>query len=141
GGAAQPHAATASPIPAAEANPVFAPIPEFRMGYDALSMLMAAARNFAFIGAPASASHNGAAAGSPTPQFNCYIYTANPGPVMAAPELTSLLTQSQPTYDQILASGAPRNIVADVVSHALQQSNPAKPQSLEQNEENVINLV
>lgn len=141
GGAAQPNGATAAPSPAADANPVFAPIPEFRMGYDALSMLMAAARNFAFIGAPGGSSNSAPTAGSPTPQFNCYIYTSNPGPVMAAPELTSLLTQSQPTYDQILAAGAPRNIVADVVTHALKQNNPAKPQALEQNEENVINLV
>jgi hypothetical protein len=140
GGAAQSQAASASPSPAAEANPVFAPIPEFRMGYDVLSMLMAAARNLAFI-APTGPGNSGAATGSPSPQFNCYIYTTNPGPVMAAPELTTLLTQSQPTYDQVLAAGAPRNIVADVVTHALKQNSPTQPQSLEQNEENVINLV
>lgn len=141
GGTAQSQTTPpASPAAGAEANPVFAPIPEFRMGYDALSMLMAAARNFAFIGAPTGANQNPTASGQ-TPQFNCYIYTSNPGPIMAAPELTSLLTQSQPTYDQMLASGTPRNIVADVVSQALKQGNPAQPQALEQSEENVINLV
>ncbi len=147
GGATQAQAAAAPQSPAAESHTMFAPIPEFRMGYDALSMLLAAARNFAFIGTPTaigtpSAGQSvGAAAGPANSSFNCYIYTANPGPTMAAPELASLLTQSQPTYDQMLASGAPRNIVADVVTHALQHSNPAQPQALEQNEENVINLV
>lgn len=147
GGATQAQAAAAPQSPAAESHTMFAPIPEFRMGYDALSMLLAAARNFAFIGTPTaigtpSAGQSvGAAAGPANSSFNCYIYTANPGPTMAAPELASLLTQSQPTYDQMLASGAPRNIVADVVTHALQHSNPAQPQALEQYEENVINLV
>lgn len=147
GGATQAQAAAAPQSPAAESHTMFAPIPEFRMGYDALSMLLAAARNFAFIGTPTaigtpSAGQSvGAAAGPANSSFNCYIYTANPGPTMAAPELASLLTQSQPTYDQMLASGAPRNIVADVVTQALQHSNPAQPQALEQNEENVINLV
>lgn len=147
GGATQAQTTAAPQSPAAESHTMFAPIPEFRMGYDALSMLLAAARNFAFIGTPTaigtpSAGQSvGAAAGPANSSFNCYIYTANPGPTMAAPELASLLTQSQPTYDQMLASGAPRNIVADVVTHALQHSNPAQPQALEQNEENVINLV
>lgn len=141
GGATQAQAAAAPQSPAAESHTMFAPIPEFRMGYDALSMLLAAARNFAFIGTPSAGQSVGAAAGPANSSFNCYIYTANPGPTMAAPELASLLTQSQPTYDQMLASGAPRNIVADVVTHALQHSNPAQPQALEQNEENVINLV
>lgn len=70
-----------------------------------------------------------------------YIYTANPGPVMAAPELASLLTQSQPSYDQLLATSEPRNIVSHVVQQILAQKNPTQPQALEQNEENVINLV
>lgn len=139
GAAATPGTTSPAGGAAMAANPAFAPVPEFRMGYDALSMLMAAARNFAFIGAPGSASS--APADPSAPQFNCYIYTSNPGPVMAAPELTSLLTQSQPVYDQILATGAPRNIVADVVTQALKQQNPTQPQALEQNEENVINLV
>jgi Protein of unknown function (DUF1631). len=136
-GGAAPVSGTASA--SMEANPAFAPMPEFRMGYDALSMLMAAARNFAFVGSPAGTA--GGVAGGATPQFNCYIYTTNPGPVMPAPELTSLLTQTQPTYDQMLATGAPRNIVADVVTQVLKQNNPAQPQALDQNEENVINLV
>jgi hypothetical protein len=137
-GGAAPVSGSPSATPT-DASSAFAPMPEFRMGYDALSMLMAAARNFAFVGSPAGTT--GATAGGATPQFNCYIYTTNPGPVMPAPELTSLLTQSQPTYDQLLATGEPRNIVADVVTQALKQNNPAQPQALDQNEENVINLV
>lgn len=124
----------------------FAPVPEFRMGYDALSMLMAAARNFAFIGNATPAGVPTGVMGAPPsastgPGFSCYIFTGNPGPVMPAPELTTLLTQSQPTYDQMLATGAPRNIVADAVHQILVQKNPTQPQALDQNEENVINLV
>ncbi len=137
-GGAAPVPSTASAA-SMEANPAFAPMPEFRMGYDALSMLMAAARNFAFVGSPAGTV--GSVTGGATPQFNCYIYTTNPGPVMPAPELTSLLTQSQPAYDQMLATGAPRNIVADAVTQVLKQNDPTQPQALDQNEENVINLV
>lgn len=129
---------------------------EFRMGYDALSVLMSAARNFAGGSAPQSSfTGHGAGATNVSSQsnhhatgqyagpggFNCYIYTGNPGPVMAAPELTSLLTSSQPQYDEQLATGAPRNIVADAVNQLLQQRDPARPQALEQNEENIINLV
>lgn len=136
----QPGASTGAPSASTSA---FAPLPEFRMGYDALSMLMAAARNFAFIGgssSPVGPIGSGPVA-SATPGFNCYIYTNNPGPVMPAPELTTLLTQSQPSFDQILATGAPRNIVADAVHQVLAQKNPTQPQALDQNEENVINLV
>jgi hypothetical protein len=141
GGAPQQPAGAAQPAAQAITS-AFAPVPEFRMGYDALSMLLSAARNFAFIGNPAPAGTSGAApANGGNPGLSCYIYTANPGPVMAAPELTSLLTQSQPTYDQILATGTPRNIVADAVHQILAQKNPNQPQALEQNEENVINLV
>lgn len=120
-------------------NNAFAPIPEFRMGYDVLSMLLAAARNISFVNTPSGTATPHAPVGNP--QFNCYIYTANPGPTMAAPELASLLTQSQPTYDEMLSNGTPRNIVADVVTEALKHHNPAQPQALDQNEENVINLV
>lgn len=138
-------ASTPPPPPGGEA----AGYNEFRMGYDALSVLMAAARNLAFAQPGASATvrepspsphNNGSTSGGRG--FNCYIYTNNPGPVMAAPELTMLLTQSQSGFDEQLAHSAqPRNIVADVVSQVLEHKNPKNPQSLEQNEENVINLV
>lgn len=143
-----------------DGNAPFAPqpnqTPEFRMGYDALGLLMAAARNLALArqadgqattqnvvnpsttAQPMHANHTA----SRMNRFNCYIYTNNPGPVMAAPELTALLTQTQPVFDQKLASaGEPRNVIADVVGQLLGQKSPGKPQSLEQNEENIINLV
>lgn len=120
---------------------------EFRMGYDALSLLMSAARSFA-AGAPQvpSAGSGPASPGSIAQRagsggFSCYVYTGNPGPVMAAPELTSLLTNSQPQYDEQLAAGEPRNIVAAAVNQLLVQRDPNRPQALEQNEENIINLV
>lgn len=130
--------------------PNMASVPEFRMGYDALTMLMTAARNLAFSGsvqqpggAPIGLSFGSTGGVSQSSSgLNCYIYTNNPGPVMAAPELTMLLSQSQPTYDQQLAtSPAPQNIIASVVQQLLTKKNPQEPQSLEQNEENVINLV
>lgn len=123
---------------------------EFRMGYDALSVLMAAARNMAFSGAPTAGSHpavntganySGGAAGVNTGYFGA-VFSQNPGPVMPVPELTSLLTQTQPNYDQQLANSArPQNIVADVVQQLLAQRNPEQPQALEQSEEDIINLV
>lgn len=139
---------------------------EFRMGYDALSVLMAAARNLAFTNPnqPGAAPQGQAPSGQfvPTQGYsnqgqggaglrisgdghggvNCYVYTQNPGPVMAAPVLTDLLTQSQPSYDQSLAAAArPQNIVADVVQQLLTQQDPQRPQALEQGDEDVINLV
>jgi len=142
GGSPQQPGAAQTSAPQVNTS-AFAPLPEFRMGYDALSMLMAAARNFAFIGGSTSATGNMGA--TPTvnaaPGFSCYVYTNNPGPIMPAPELTTLLTQSQPSFDQMLATGSPRNIVADAVHQVLVQKNPSQPQALDQNEENVINLV
>ena len=149
---------------------------EFRMGFDALSLLMATARNMAFGGAaPQGYPHQGypnqgqpnqgyanagvniqggvsqgVAGGTPyyaipaggyPAGYNYYLFSGNPGPVMAAPELTSLLTQSQPVFDQQLTSNQPRNIVADVVQQLLAEKNPQQPQALEQNDESVINLV
>ena len=142
------HSASESADPAN----YFGNTPEFRMGYDALNVLMSAARSFAYSGANSqhsSLNHNASGALPNNAMlttalpggFTCYIYTGNPGPTMAAPELTNLLTQSQPAFDQQLSSGAPRNIVADVVNQLLIQKNPTQPQALEQNEENVINLV
>jgi hypothetical protein len=141
GGTPQQPSATQTGTQTVTAS-AFAPIPEFRMGYDALNMLMAAARNFAFIGNPSPAGTIGVAPTANTaPGLSCYIYTNNPGPLMPAPELTTLLTQSQPSFDQMLATSTPRNIVADAVHQILTQKNPTQPQALDQNEENVINLV
>lgn len=158
-------AAAEAHIPAAEPQ-----AQEFRMGFDALSLLMAAARNLAFGlpmagGAPAmpvygaplqgmrgaapqqatagagASGHYGTYSFALPTGYQHYLFSANPGPVMASPELTSLLTQSQPVYDQQLASTQPRNIVADVVAQLLAEQNPQQPQALEQNDEYIINLV
>ncbi len=133
------------------------PSEQFRMGVDALSMLLATARNFAFGGSPQHALHGqpgvthqgshmsnamppGVFIGGGAPS-GYYFYSANPGPVMASPELASLLTQTQPTFDASLAEGQPRNIVTNAVQQVLAEKNPEQPQALEQTDENVINLV
>lgn len=139
GGADQPTSDNqiASPAPAQPS------IADFRMGYETLAMLMTAVRNAGvqapnqiYLGQPsakASPAHGG---------FTCYVYTNNPGPVMASPELTSLLSSSQPQFDQLLASsGQPRNIIAEVIQQLLAQRDPNTPHALDQNDENVINLV
>lgn len=118
-------------------------IADFRMGYETLAMLMTAVRS-AGVQAP-NQIYMGQPGGNVNPTnngFTCYVYTNNPGPVMASPELTSLLSSSQPQFDQQLAtSGQPRNIIAEVVQQLLAQSDPNTPHALEQNDENVINLV
>lgn len=107
-----------------------APPIDFRMGYDALNALMAAARSLVIN----QAGQGGNLLG--------YFYTGNPGPVMASPELTALLTSSQTAYDQQLAAAnTPRNIITEVMQQLLKQNNPKEPQALEQNDENIINLV
>lgn len=139
------------------------PAQEFRMGFDALSLIMAAARNLAFgppsqSGAPAygapmtgapqnpqghqayGESHGTYSYTLPT-GYNCLVFSANPGPVMASPELTSLLTQTQAQYDSQLTGATPRNIVAEAVAQLLAEKDPQSPQALEQRDEYVINLV
>lgn len=127
-------------------SPLFGSPAEFRLGYDALNMIMAATRGYASTTAPnGTASTQYYSAGNSTAigsnRFGRYVYTGNPGPAMAAPELTSLLTQTQPSFDQQLASGTPRNIVVTAINQLLAQKNPDQPQALAQNEENIINLV
>jgi Protein of unknown function (DUF1631) len=128
--------------------------PEFRLNVDNLGGLMSAARNFGELvrfsldnpnyDATPNSNHQPYLAtayiGGPG-GFTCYVYTTNPGPVMPAQELASLLTQSQPIFDQELASTEPRNIIADAVNQLLIQKDPEQPQALAPTEENVINLV
>lgn len=100
-----------------------------QLDYSALTTLMAAAR---------------LAKGSPQPgiaPINCFIFTSNPGPLMAQPELASQLTGSQPLIDRQLSDDAPKNIIGYAVQNLLAKKNPAAPQSLNQSEEDVINLV
>jgi len=71
-----------------------------------------------------------------------YLYSSNPGPVMASPELASLLTKTQPIVDRQLTSGdTPKNVVTDLVHQLLSKQNPDTPQALEQADEDVINLI
>lgn len=174
GGAQQGEADESAQQHAAQQEAAYqeAPAQEFRLGYDALSLLMATARNLAFgiptqgmpqqggpvqgatqafypgaQGLPGQGAQGygvpyGVNMGTLPSGYNCYLYSANPGPIMASPELTSMLTQSQPIFDQQFVSNAqPRNIVGDVVQQVLAEKNPQEPQKLDQNDENVINLV
>lgn len=80
--------------------------------------------------------------GVPNPGgYTYYLYSSNPGPVMPPPELSSLLTKTQPLVDRQLAGVEPRNIVADIINQLLAKRNPEAPQALEQTEEDIINLV
>src|SRR5690606_34456318 len=94
--------------------------------------------------ASARAAQSGMFAASGTPNANgytYYLYSSNPGPVMQPPELSSLLTKTQPLVDRQLAGVEPRNIVADIINQLLAKRDPQVPQALEQTEEDVINLV
>ncbi len=99
--------------------------PHFNLSLDALTALMAAVRG------------SGSASGN---TVNCYVFTNNPGPVMSAPKLASLLTRSQLMADRQL-SKEPKNIVPQVVSALLAKANADAPQALEQADETIINLV
>lgn len=75
------------------------------------------------------------------PVVNCYIVTAgNPGPIMTAPQLTSLLTRSQLLTDRQLSKG-PKNLVPQVVNGLLRKADIDAPQALDNTNEAVINLV
>lgn len=106
----------------------------FTMDIDSLNALMASAR--------ASHSNLFASAGSQTSgPHTYYLYSSNPGPTMALPELVTLLTKSQPLVDRQLSSLQPKNIVADVINQLLSKRDPHTPQALNQLDEDVINLV
>lgn len=72
---------------------------------------------------------------------NYYFYADNPGPVMEAKNLASLLTNKQPVVDHKISHSAPRNILPELVNELLSKKNPDAPQALEQPEEDTINLV
>ncbi len=119
---------------------------EFRMGFDALTMLMATARNMAFTGnvsAPTGINNTISAGGMVQQPVagGYYVFSSNPGPLMASPELTSQLTQSQSHFESALDTQPRQNIVASAVQHILAEKDPEKPSAVEQEDENVINLV
>ncbi len=123
----RPQAGAAMAAPATRNTPA-AP---FSLNPAALGILMAAARNASY-----GSSHQGRA-----PAINCYIYTANPGPVMPHAELSQLLTLAQQKIEQTLSSDLPRNMIGEIVSDLLASNDAAEPQALQQADEDVINLV
>ncbi len=74
-------------------------------------------------------------------KFQYFTYANNPGPLMASPELATLLSKTQSIIDQQLATNAPKNLVGEVVKQLLAKQDPSTPQSLEQPDEDIINLV
>jgi hypothetical protein len=103
----------------------------FAMSQDAISVLLAAARQ--------AASHRQTQGLAPA--INCFIYTNNPGPLMASSELAHLLTNNQKAVEEKLAQEAPRNLIGDIVTDLLASNDPTQPHSLAQADEDVINLV
>lgn len=103
--------------------------PGFNVTLETLSALMNAARS------AAQTRSDGAA-----PVVNYFVFTANPGPEMGAPELAALLTRTQLLADRQLAQG-PRNIVGLIVKKLLTRANAQVPQSLTETNETIINLV
>lgn len=106
----------------------------FNLDLGALTNLMASARaaQHGLFSANGAANQNG---------YTYYLYSSNPGPVMQPPELSSLLTKTQPLVDRQLAGVEPRNIVADIINQLLAKRDPETPQALAQTEEDIINLV
>lgn len=130
---AQEEKAAQADSAAAETAPKETPV-HFNLDLNTLTNLMASAR--------AAQSGMFGTSSSPNPNgYTYYLYSSNPGPVMQPPELSSLLTKTQPLVDRQLAGVEPRNIVADIINQLLAKRDPLVPQALEQTEEDVINLV
>lgn len=72
---------------------------------------------------------------------NYYFYANNPGPAIAAQDLASILTTKQPVVDHRMARSEPKVVLRDLVNELLQKNNPATPNSLNQTDEDTINLV
>ena len=137
---AQPEAPEANPqaqqhaTANAEAQRVSAPQINFTLDINSLNTLMSAAR--------ASQANMFATTGQNSgSNYTYYLYSSNPGPAMAAMELSALLTKSQPVIDRQLTTRKPTNVVSDVVNQLLSKRDPKAPQALDQTSEDVINLV
>ncbi len=72
---------------------------------------------------------------------NYYVYVDNPGPVLAAQDLATILTAKQPVVDHKISRSAPKVVLRDLVNELLTKNNPKTPNSLDQSEEDTINLV
>ena len=113
-------------------HPGQAPL-SFRMDLGTLSALMSSARSNAGTFKAAGSSEPG--------RYQYYTYANNPGPIMASPELAALLSRTQAVVDKQLSSNDPKNLVGEIVKQLLSRKNPAAPQSLDQPDEDIINLV
>ena len=74
-------------------------------------------------------------------QNHYYFYANNPGPVMPLPDLARGLTNRQPIVEQNLINSTPRNVLPELITELLSKKDPNVPQSLEQPDEDTINLV
>lgn len=107
----------------------------FHLDLNALSTLMSIAREGTTRTSPSGTLVH------ITGPYTYYLYSNNPGPIMASPQLSTLLTKSQPLVDRQLAAVSPRNIISDVVTQLLAKRDPEVPQALEQPDEDIINLI
>ncbi|MBX2859381.1 MAG: DUF1631 domain-containing protein, partial [Cellvibrionaceae bacterium] len=107
----------------------------FSLDTSVLSSMMSMARTQqgSLFRAPGSSSDGGA------PGY--YLFASNPGPAMGAAELVNMLTKTQPIIDRQLTSSEPKNIVSDVTLQLLSKADADKPQSLNQLNEDIINLI
>ena len=125
---------TDTPIPSMEqAAENTAAALQFQLDVNALSALMANVRT------SGNAVANGGTRNSGP--YTYYLYSSNPGPIMASPQLNSLLTRSQPVVDRQLSNLSPKNIITEVVNQLLAKRDPEVPQALEQPDEDIINLI
>lgn len=116
-------------------QPAALPAINFQLDLNALSTLMASVRWHTPGGA------NGEKSRCATGPYTYYLYASNPGPIMDSPQLSALLTRSQPVVDRQLSGKKPRNIIADVINQLLSKRDPELPQALEQPDEDIINLI
>lgn len=113
-------------------NPGASPL-SFRLDLSSLGALMASAR--------ASAGGTQGNQVGDGGRFQYFTYANNPGPLMASPELAAMLSKTQPIVDKQLAANDPKNLVGEIVKQLLARKDPSTPQSLEQPDEDIINLV
>jgi hypothetical protein len=116
-----PTGAAAS-IPADAAAQLAAATQQLQFDFTELSNLLASMRRLGLTHLP-----------------NYTAYSSNPGPVMSAVELASMLTQQQP--HQPIGEAVEPVDIRQLVNVLLASGNPAMPRALQQPDEDVINLV
>jgi len=72
---------------------------------------------------------------------NVKPYSDNPGPMMPVAELVALLNKAQTILNQQGKHETPKAYLHTVTSKLLGSRNPSKPQSLNESEDDIINLV